>query len=125
VLERHPDLVVVLAHGGGALPSLAGRLRRGQVAVASARGELGAPVEASLRRFHVDSITHDPRLLGRLVDDFGAERVLLGSDRPFDMGDPDPVGTVRRARLDPSDEAAVLGGNALRLIDRAAQAGRA
>jgi aminocarboxymuconate-semialdehyde decarboxylase len=115
VLERHPDLVVVLAHGGGALPALTGRLRRGQLAVPSARGALGEPVERSLGRFHVDSITHDPRLLRRLVDDLGAARVLLGSDRPFDMGDPDPVRTVRQASL-AAAEAAVLGGNALRLI---------
>lgn len=123
VLERHPDLVIVLAHGGGALPALVGRLRRGQLAVAAARGALGEPIETSLGRFHVDSITHDPSLLRRLVDDLGAERVLLGSDRPFDMGDPDPVLTVRQAGLVPADEAAVLGGNALRLIARSAGGG--
>lgn len=119
VLERHPDLVVVLAHGGGALPALAGRLGHGQRTVAAARGTLTEPVGASVSRFHVDSITHDPRLLRRLVDDFGAERVLLGSDRPFDMGDPNPGGFVRRCGLGPAEEAAVLGGNALRLIARA------
>ena len=120
VLERHPGLVVVLAHGGGALPALVGRLEHGHQAVAAARGSLTEPVRASLGRLHVDSVAHDSRLLRRLVEDFGAERVLLGSDRPFDMGDPDPVATVRRAGLDPVDEAAVLGGNALRLIARAA-----
>ncbi len=119
VLERHPDLVVVLAHGGGALPSLTGRLGHGQRALTAARGMLTEPLAVSLGRFHVDSITHDPKLLRRLVDDLGAERVLLGSDRPFDMGDPDPVGTVRRAGLSPVDEAAVLGANARRLIARA------
>jgi aminocarboxymuconate-semialdehyde decarboxylase len=119
VLERHPGLVVVLAHGGGVLPALAGRLRRGQVAVAGAAGSLRGPIGTSLSRFHVDSITHDPRLLCRLVEDRGPERVLLGSDRPFDMGDPDPVETVRAAGLGAADEAAVLGGNARRLISRA------
>ncbi|MDA8314918.1 MAG: amidohydrolase family protein [Actinomycetota bacterium] len=119
VLERHPDLVVVLAHAAGALPALAGRLGHGQRSVAAARGALVEPIRASLARFYVDSITHDPRLLRHVVEEFGAERVLCGSDRPFDMGDPDPVGTVRSAGLDPADEAAVLGGNALRLIARA------
>ena len=119
VLERHPDLVVVLAHAGGALPALAGRLGHGQRAVAAASGRLTEPIRASLARFYVDTITHDPRLLRHVVEDFGAEHVLCGSDRPFDMGDPDPVGTVRSAGLDPADEAAVLGGNALRLITRA------
>jgi len=119
VLERHRGLVVVLAHGGGALPALTGRLGHGQRTVAAARGTLSSPLGESLARFHVDSITHDPRLVRRLVDDLGAERVLLGSDRPFDMGDPDPVSTVRAAGLDPAAEAAVLGGNARRLIARA------
>lgn len=118
VLERHPDLRVVLAHGGGALPSVVGRLRRGQAAVPAAGGRLTQPVERSLARFYFDSVTHDRRQLRRLVGDFGADRVLLGSDRPFDMGDPDPVGAVRELGLTPSDESAVLGLNAARLLGR-------
>ncbi|MGH8996039.1 MAG: amidohydrolase family protein [Acidimicrobiales bacterium] len=116
VLERHPDLCVVLAHGGGALPALVGRLRHGQRAVPAAAGRLSDPIERSIARFHYDTITHDPTLLRRLVDDYGAERVLLGSDRPFDMGDPDPVGSVRALGLDAADETAVLGDNAVRLL---------
>jgi aminocarboxymuconate-semialdehyde decarboxylase len=116
VLERHPDLRVVLAHGGGSLPSLRGRLAHGQRAVPGARGQLSEPVEASLARFYFDTITHDRRALRRLVADFGATRVLLGSDRPFDMGDPDPVATVRGLGLGTKDEQALLGGNAARLI---------
>lgn len=122
VLEHHPGLCVVLAHGGGALPALVGRLRRGERAVAAARGRLSEPLEASLARYHYDSVTHDPVLLRRLVDDVGPDHVLLGSDRPFDMGDPDPVDTVRAAGLGPAAEAAVLGGNAKRLLERAGRA---
>src|SRR5579875_3823870 len=103
----------------GALLALAGRLAHGQRAVPAARGSVQEPLRASIARFHVDSVAHDPRLLRRLVEDFGTTRVLLGSDRPFDMGDPDPVALVRRAGLDPADEAAVLGDNARRLIARA------
>lgn len=116
VLEHHPDLRVVLAHGGGSLPSLRGRLAHGQRAVPGARGHLVEPVEASLARFYFDTITHDRRALRRLVADFGTTRVLLGSDRPFDMGDPDPVATVRGLGLGAKDEQALLGGNAARLI---------
>jgi aminocarboxymuconate-semialdehyde decarboxylase len=118
VLERHPDLRLVLAHGGGALPSVWGRLRRGQSAVPAARGRLSQPVERSLARFYFDTVTHDRKQLRRLVEDVGADRVLLGSDRPFDMGDPDPVGSVRRIGLTPADESAVLGLNAARLLGR-------
>lgn len=127
VLERHPELRVVLAHGGGALPALGGRLAHGQRAVKAARGNLSEPIERSLARFYYDTITHDTKLLRRLVEDAGAERVLLGSDRPFDMGDPDPVGSVRALGLGAEDEAAVLGANALRLLghhDRALDVGK-
>ena len=116
VLERHPELRVLLAHGGGALPSLRGRLAHGQRAVPAARGRLAEPLDSSLARFYVDTVTHDRELLARVVADFGATRVLLGSDRPFDMGDPDPVGTVRGLGLGPDVERALLGGNASRLI---------
>jgi aminocarboxymuconate-semialdehyde decarboxylase len=115
VLERHPDLRVLLAHGGGALPWLRGRLRHAHEHLAPARARLREPVDASLRRLHYDTITHDPGLLRALVDFAGADRVLLGSDHPFDMGDPDPVATVLAAGLDPAARAAVLGGNAERL----------
>ena len=118
VLERHPGLRIVLAHGGGVLPAVCGRLRHAQSAVAAAAGRLARPVEESLARFYFDTVTHDGRQLRRLIEDFGPERVLLGSDRPFDMGDPDAVSVVRSLGLDPAVERAVLGGNAARLIAR-------
>ena len=117
-LERHPGLRVLLAHGGGALPAVCGRLKHGQDVVAAAQGKLARPLEESLARFYFDTVTHDPRQLQRLIEDFGHEHVLLGSDRPFDMGDPDPVAAVRTIGLDPAEEAAVLGANAARLIAR-------
>jgi aminocarboxymuconate-semialdehyde decarboxylase len=116
VMERHPNLRVLLAHGGGALPALRGRLRHGHEAVAAGGGALSEPADASIRRFLFDSVTHDPAVLRVLVDSVGADRVLLGSDYPFDMADPHPVQTVRRAGLDDEDEAAVLSGNAERLF---------
>jgi aminocarboxymuconate-semialdehyde decarboxylase len=120
VMERHPDLNVLLAHGGGAIVSLRGRLRRGHEAVAAAGGELQEAADRSIRRFLFDSITHDPAILRALVEAVGADRVLLGSDYPFDMADPDPVGTVRAAGLGAAEEAALLGGNAERLLALAA-----
>ena len=116
LFDRHPDLTVVLAHGGGALLALRGRLRHGHAVQPAARASLhGAPDDA-LRRFYLDTVVHDPVLLHSLVEFVGADHVLLGSDFPFDMGDPDPTGTVRRANLGAEAEAAVLGGNADRLF---------
>jgi aminocarboxymuconate-semialdehyde decarboxylase len=59
---------------------------------------------------------HDPHVLRELVRAAGADRVLLGSDFPFDMGNEDPVGALRAARLTDSDFHAVRGGNAADLL---------
>jgi aminocarboxymuconate-semialdehyde decarboxylase len=116
VLERHPALHVLLAHGGGAVLALRGRLRHGHAVQAQAGARLREAPEASLRRLHYDTVTHDPEVLRELVAFAGADRVLLGSDHPFDMADPRPVDTVLAAGLAPEDEEAVLGGNAARLL---------
>jgi aminocarboxymuconate-semialdehyde decarboxylase len=116
VLERHPGLRVILAHGGGALLSVRGRLRHAHTFQPQARARLTESPDASLRRFYFDTVTHDAELLRQLVDFAGIHRVLLGSDHPFDMGTPRPVDEVRALRLDPADEEAVLGSNAIRLL---------
>jgi aminocarboxymuconate-semialdehyde decarboxylase len=116
VMERHPALKVLLAHGGGAITALRGRLRHGHEAVTAAGGALSEPADVSIGRFFFDTVTHDPDLLRDLVRSVGADRVLLGSDYPFDMADPHPVETVRRAGLDEEDAAALLYGNAERLL---------
>jgi predicted TIM-barrel fold metal-dependent hydrolase len=116
VLERHPRLRVVLAHGGGALLALRGRLRHAHAAVAPARQRLREGPEESIARFYFDTIVHDGALLRALVDFAGPEHVLLGSDYPFDMGDLRPAAGVRACRLLPDVEAAILGGNAERLL---------
>jgi aminocarboxymuconate-semialdehyde decarboxylase len=116
VMERHTALKVLLAHGGGAILALRGRLRHGHEAVSAAGGALSEPPDVSVGRFMFDTVTHDPVVLRDLVQAVGADRVLLGSDYPFDMGDPHPVETVRRAGLDDDDTAAILHGNAERLL---------
>ncbi len=118
VLERHPGLHVILAHGGGALPALRGRLRHAHTFQTHARARLREDPEASIARFYFDALTHDPAVLRSLVDFVGGGRVLLGTDRPFDMGDSHPVATVRAAGLGAAAERNVLGGTALRLLVR-------
>ena len=115
VLERHPRLRVVLAHGGGGLPVVRGRLRRACAVRPEARARLAEDPDATLRRFYYDTITHDHDLLADLVRYAGPGRVLLGSDRPFDMGTDDPVGEVRALGLGP-DEERILGGTAAMLL---------
>ncbi len=116
VLERHPGLKVLLAHGGGAILSLRGRLRHAHGFQPQAKARLKEPPDESLRRFYYDTLTHDAGLLRALVDFAGADHVLLGSDYPFDMGLDRPGDLVRAAGLEPADEAAILGRNAARLL---------
>jgi aminocarboxymuconate-semialdehyde decarboxylase len=116
VLERHPRLRVVLAHGGGALPAVRGRLRHSHT-FQPMKARIRESPDVSLRRLYYDTITHDPELLRALVSYAEPDHVLLGSDHPFDMGTIRPVDEVRELGLSPGDEAAVLGGNAVRLLE--------
>jgi aminocarboxymuconate-semialdehyde decarboxylase len=90
VPERHPDMTICLAHGGGAAAAVAGRLERGQIT-----GRPGADTGAerprvAFKRFCVDCIVHDADALRLAAAMHGQERVLFGSDWPFSMGLPDP-----------------------------------
>jgi aminocarboxymuconate-semialdehyde decarboxylase len=116
VMERHPRLRVLLAHGGGALLAVRGRLRHAHAFQSQARSRLTEPIDDSIRRFHFDTLTHDDALLRALIDYAGHERVLLGSDYPFDMGDARQVKNVRALGLAPEVEHAILAGNAERIL---------
>ncbi len=112
VIERHPRLKVSFAHGGGLLPYQIGRVQRGyQVRPETrARGLTLDPLD-SLRRCYFDTVMNSPKPLAYLADLVGADRLLMGGDYPFEMGDPQPVRTVEQAFV-PEDVPRVLGGNA-------------
>ena len=96
VLDRHPDLRLLLVHAGGYMPWQAGRLRH----AAAVRAELaGSPPDpyAYLGRILVDTITHDTAALRFLVERVGADNVAMGTDLPFDMATPDPVAALEQA----------------------------
>jgi aminocarboxymuconate-semialdehyde decarboxylase len=115
VLDRHPRLRVLLAHGGGALPVVRGRLRRAYAVRPEARARIASGPDAALRRFYYDTVTHDHDLLAGLARYAGPGQLLLGSDRPFDMGTDHPVDEVRALGLG-ADTELVLGGTAARLL---------
>ncbi|BCB88465.1 amidohydrolase family protein [Phytohabitans suffuscus] len=94
VLARHPGLKVVLVHGGGAVPALAGRWARGVETARPGVPEQELGVRDALRRFWVDGLTHDAMMARALVELFGADKVLLGSDWPFPMGADDPAAAL-------------------------------
>ena len=99
VLDRHPGLRLVLLHGGGYFPYQVGRLRHAR----TVRPELeDAPADPwSYRdRLHFDIITHDPSALAYLIERAGPDRVVMGTDLPFDMATPDPIGLLEAAASD-------------------------
>lgn len=117
VLDDHPGLRVYLAHGGGAYPLLHGRWTRGWNVRPEARRRRLHPPSDARPRLIVDSLTHDVPALRYVVETVGAGQVVLGSDYPYDMGDPDPVARVREVSgLVAADRDAILGGNAARLF---------
>ena len=115
-LDRFPALDVVLVHGGGFLPYHVGRFDRAHATRPEARADGAGVPRGYLRRFHYDTLVQSAPALAYLARVVGDDRVLLGSDHPFWLGDPEPVRVVREAGLAADAQAAILGGNAARLF---------
>ena len=117
VLERFPSLKICMAHGGGVLPYIIGRLDRGyQVRPAAKESKITRPPSTYLRQLYFDTITHSAEALRYLVQVVGADHVLLGSDYPFDMGYERPRDLVDRLGLSADQSNAILGATAAQLL---------
>lgn len=117
VMARHPRLKVLVAHGGGYIAHYWARMDHAWRARPDTRTVIKRKPSSYLEKFHFDTITHDPEMLRRLVERFGADHVVLGTDYPYDMGDDDPLGMVAQVkRLPKADRDLIVGGNAARLL---------
>lgn len=117
VLERHPDLVICLVHGGGFLPYQLGRWQKGfDVVPHLTRQHIQTPPRDLARRLYYDSLLHIPEALDYLVGVVGADRVVTGSDYPYEMHERKPVDFVRSSSLSEADQELVLSGNMERLL---------
>ena len=115
VMTRHPDLKVVMAHGGGYFPHYMGRVDRNAAnRPDSVRHLNGARPSDLLGRFFYDACVYDPAVLRVLIDRVGVSQLVMGSDYP--VGEKDPVRWLREAGLEGADLQAVSGGNAERLL---------
>ncbi|GIX48090.1 MAG: 2-hydroxy-3-carboxy-6-oxo-7-methylocta-2,4-dienoate decarboxylase [Candidatus Tectimicrobiota bacterium] len=121
VLDAFPGLKLIFAHGGGQAPYLVGRWDRGH-AVRPECQALPQPPSAYLQRLYFDTLCHRPQALHYLLLTVGASRLVLGTDYPFDMGDPQPQATL--AALPAAERAAVAGETAARLYGIGDGAGR-
>lgn len=116
-LDRHPRLTLILAHGGGFLPYQIGRLDHGFRVRAETKQHFSSPPSSYLRRFYYDTITHATVPLKFLVKLVGADRVVLGTDIPFDMADHHFADYLAIAEFDQQTLQAIHSQNALRLLE--------
>jgi aminocarboxymuconate-semialdehyde decarboxylase len=114
VLERLPALRIAFAHGGGAFPATIGRIAHGF----DVRPDLCAVANDVsprdyLRRIYLDSLVHDPLMLRHLVDLMGPDRIALGSDYPFPLGEARPGALIESCEFAEATRARLLHGTAL------------
>jgi aminocarboxymuconate-semialdehyde decarboxylase len=118
VLEEWPALALCVVHGGGYLPFYASRMDHSWRERPEGRHRIpDRPPSSYLRQIFVDCLVYDPAHLGFLVQQMGADRVVVGTDYPYDMGFYDPVGLVEATPgLSDDDRGRILGGNAAQLL---------
>jgi len=97
LFDELPDLRVCFMHGGGAVPAILGRWDAGWRVRPESRADTDKPPSAYLGNVYCDTLTHSPLALTNLVEILGAENVVVGTDMPFDVEDPDPRAHLRDA----------------------------
>ncbi len=108
---------IIAAHGGGYLPSYAGRIDHAWGARSDAHGSLPKPPSFYLKKIWLDTIVFTPHQLESLANLFGPGKLLLGTDYPYDMGEYDPLGHIDSVtNFSDADRAAIAGGNAKALF---------
>lgn len=113
VFERFPNLEVCVVHGGGFAPYQIGRMDAGYHQKPNlAATHITKPPSDYLRQIYVDTVVHNHAALRYVVDLLGHDRVMLGTDYPFEMGSLDPVEFVLGAGLDDQMTTSILGGTA-------------
>ena len=118
VLQDHPNLKLVLSHGGGFLPAYSGRIDHAAAARPDTCECIRHMPTTYLRRLYFDTIVYTHHQLEYLVEQYGADHVLMGTDYPADMGEVDPIGFIEGAEgLDDNERRAILGRNAARLLN--------
>lgn len=114
VFERFPKLKVAFAHGGGSFPATVGRVQHGF----DVRPDLCAvdnpvPPKEYIGKFYIDSLVHDPDALNFVIKLFGANRIALGTDYPFPLGELQPGKLIESMPFDDQLKEQLLSGTAL------------
>ncbi|MEM1137716.1 MAG: amidohydrolase family protein [Bacteroidota bacterium] len=118
VFEKLPNLNVAFAHGGGSFPAIFGRVQHGF----EVRPDLCAidnpfPPEKYLRKFYCDALVHFPDALELLVKVIGEDRIMLGTDYPFPLGELAPGNLIHGMPYNKKSKEKMLSGNALKWLN--------
>lgn len=117
-LARFPDLKLMAVHGGGYLPAYSGRIDHAWGARQDCHGELPLPPTTYLRQVYLDTVVFTYHQLAYLLEVFGPDRILMGTDYPFDMAEFNPIGHIAGVNgMDETTLAQLTGGNAIRVLD--------
>jgi aminocarboxymuconate-semialdehyde decarboxylase len=111
-VARYGNARIIVGIGGAALPYVIGRLRRNYQLD---RDKLGDP-DAALKSFYYDALLHDHRAVRFLADVVGVDRIMMGSDMPFPIGDPDPMKVISEAGFGDAERASINGALAQKLF---------
>ena len=116
VFERFPALNVLTSHGGGYFPYQFGRLMHGYKVRQEPKAKGAKSPENYLKNIYFDTITHWTPSLQFLINTFGADHIVLGSDYPYDMGDHTPIDSLDKIKLTAEQRAMISHINIERLI---------
>lgn len=119
ILERYPDLVLCMVHGGGYMPYQIGRWEKGYKAVPHiAAQHITKPPLEFIQRLYYDSLVHIPQAMRYLVDLVGSSQIVIGTDYPYPMAERAPVDFIESVPgLNAEDRQAILQGNMQRIIE--------
>jgi aminocarboxymuconate-semialdehyde decarboxylase len=117
VLERYPKLKIVTAHGGGFLSHYPARMDHAYRVRPECHDHIKRPPSYYMKKIYYDTMVFGEPQLEHLVNLYGAERVVIGTDYPYDMGYYKPVDFVERAKkLTRKQKDLIIGGNAAKLL---------
>jgi aminocarboxymuconate-semialdehyde decarboxylase len=115
-LDKFPKLDIVLPHGGGAFPYIAGRIEHGLYNMGTVQVKLARPFKEYVRRFHYDYLTYYPEALRFLISLVGSDRIVIGTDLFAAKDIQYPNAFVEQLNLAAVDRDRILKGNAMRLF---------
>jgi len=116
VLERHPRLKIVAAHGGGYLGGYPARMDHAYRVRPECHDFIKRPPSYYMKKIYYDTMVFGETQLEHLVNLYGADHIVIGTDYPYDMGYYKPVGFVEGARLTRAQKDRILGMNAAKLL---------